>query len=86
PAGATLLARSPDWPNHAFRIGAAAYGVQFHPDCRPDMMAKWFALSPETTSRPGAQPLEAQLAAARIHDGAMSRWLDGFLDRWLVAA
>jgi GMP synthase (glutamine-hydrolysing) len=82
PDGAIALARSADFPNHAFRLGRDAYGVQFHPDCRPDMMPTWFALSPETTSRPGTQPLAEQLATAQTHDPAMSRWLDGFLDRW----
>jgi len=81
PNGAVALASSPDYPNHAFRIGDHAYGVQFYPDCRPDMIPAWFALAPETTSRPGAQPLAEQLAAAKRHDG-MSRWLDRFLDRW----
>jgi GMP synthase (glutamine-hydrolysing) len=84
PAGAVALARSEQWPNHAFRIGESAYGVQFHPDCRPDMMPKWFSLASETTSRPGAQPLAEQLEAAKIHDPAMSRWLDTFLDRWPI--
>jgi GMP synthase (glutamine-hydrolysing) len=86
PAGATLLARSPLYPNHAFRLGAQAYGVQFHPDCRPDMMARWHALSPETTSRPGAQPLAEQLALAATRDPPMARWLDRFLEGWPVAA
>lgn len=82
PEGAVALARSEHYPNHAFRIGESAYGVQFHPDCRPDMMATWHALSPETTSRPGAQPLAEQLALAKIYDAPMSRWLDNFLGRW----
>jgi GMP synthase (glutamine-hydrolysing) len=86
PAGAVALARSPDFPLHAFCLGDAAYGIQFHPDCRPDMIESWFALSPETTSRPGAQTLDEQLAAARLHDPAMARWLDRFLDRWPGAA
>jgi GMP synthase (glutamine-hydrolysing) len=30
PAGATLLASSERYPNQVFRMGAAAYGVQFH--------------------------------------------------------
>jgi GMP synthase (glutamine-hydrolysing) len=32
PAGATLLGGSPQDPHHAWRIGANAWGVQFHPE------------------------------------------------------
>jgi GMP synthase (glutamine-hydrolysing) len=32
PPGAVRLARNDFEPNHAFRIGAAAWGVQFHPE------------------------------------------------------
>jgi GMP synthase (glutamine-hydrolysing) len=82
PDGAVALAASPDYPNHAFRLGANAYGVQFHPDCRPDMIRGWVAYSPETTAMPGAQTLPEQLASAAAHDAGMSRWLDRFLERW----
>ncbi|HZS85369.1 MAG TPA: gamma-glutamyl-gamma-aminobutyrate hydrolase family protein [Stellaceae bacterium] len=85
PAGAAALARSPLYPNHAFRIGRHAYGLQFHPDCRPDLMARWCALSPETLARPGAQSLAEQLGLAATLDPPMSRWLDRFLDLWLGA-
>jgi GMP synthase (glutamine-hydrolysing) len=82
PRGAVALAHSERFPNHAFRIGESAYGLQFHPDCRPDMMAHWFTTWPETTMRPGVQPLAEQLAAAERYDPRMARWLDRFLEIW----
>lgn len=41
PEGATLLASSPACRNQAFRLGAATYGIQFHPEVTPEMIADW---------------------------------------------
>ena len=41
PAGATLLASSPAYPNQAFRFGDRAYGVQFHVEVSEPMAAEW---------------------------------------------
>jgi GMP synthase (glutamine-hydrolysing) len=38
PAGATRLAANAYEPNHAFRVGDWAYGVQFHPEYNADIM------------------------------------------------
>ena len=38
PPGAVRLARSPADTNHAFRIGACAWGVQFHPERTAEAM------------------------------------------------
>ncbi len=38
PPGATRLAANRHEPNHAFRLGARAWGVQFHPEFTPDIM------------------------------------------------
>jgi len=43
PAGAVLLCASTDYPHQAFRIGEAAWGVQFHPECDTAMIADWAA-------------------------------------------
>ena len=45
PAGATLLALSSDCPAQVFRLGAHAYGVQFHPEVDPDIVGCWERLS-----------------------------------------
>jgi GMP synthase (glutamine-hydrolysing) len=41
PPGAVHLAASPACPNQAFRCGESIYGVQFHPEMTPEMMAEW---------------------------------------------
>ena len=41
PAGAKLLATSSLTRNQAFRIGESAYGLQFHPEVKPEMIAQW---------------------------------------------
>jgi GMP synthase-like glutamine amidotransferase len=43
PLGATLLAASTFYPHQAFRLGSRAWGVQFHPECDRDMIARWVA-------------------------------------------
>jgi GMP synthase (glutamine-hydrolysing) len=41
PDGATRLAGSPAYPNQAFRVGADAYGVQFHLEVSPALAREW---------------------------------------------
>jgi GMP synthase-like glutamine amidotransferase len=41
PEGAVLLASSPAYPHQAFRLGAAAWGVQGHPEVTGDIAASW---------------------------------------------
>lgn len=41
PAGATWLAASRMYPYQAFRVGEAAWGVQFHPEASPATMHAW---------------------------------------------
>ena len=45
PPGATLLAVSPACPAQAFRLGAFAYGVQFHPEVDRAIVGSWDELS-----------------------------------------
>lgn len=41
PHGATLLAASTRYPHQAFRLGDRAWGLQFHIECDPAMIADW---------------------------------------------
>ncbi|WP_423463126.1 type 1 glutamine amidotransferase [Promicromonospora sp. MS192] len=41
PPSATLLVSSGRCPVQAFRVGDAAWGLQFHPEARPDRVATW---------------------------------------------
>lgn len=64
PAGARHLATGDEVANQAFRIGRAAYGLQFHFEAGRDVVADWTRQFPEATERmrPGwgvAHPAEA---------------------------
>ena len=48
PEGAVRLASSAACANQAFRYGRRAYGLQFHPEVSPEMLANWFANSSGT--------------------------------------
>lgn len=41
PPGATLLASSAAYPHQAFRLGAWAWGLQFHPEATPGIVRRW---------------------------------------------
>lgn len=66
PHGAVLLAASTRYANQAFRIGEAAWGLQFHIECDPDMVATWAASDRAALADLGlvADDLIAQTAAA----------------------
>lgn len=84
PRGAELLATGDVFPNQAFRYGAHAYGLQFHPEVTRDMMSRWTVRGAHMFDRPGAQPGEAHLDGWSRYDSAVCRWLDVFLDTWLA--
>jgi GMP synthase (glutamine-hydrolysing) len=87
PDGAARLAGSPAYPNQAFRVGTAAYGVQFHLEVSPGLAREWagvpaYAESLERGLGPGAlERLLAELEASAhgvLSDGRrlFERWLD----------
>ena len=41
PPGATLLASSAVYPVQAFQVGEVAWGLQFHVEATPDLVAEW---------------------------------------------
>ena len=83
PQSCTLLARGGDaFENQAFKYGANAFGVQFHPEVTPSTMVKWTTFANEK-SLPGAQPVSDLLAQQERNEPAIRRWLDQFIDRWL---
>ncbi len=89
PAGAELLATGGDtFYNQAFRYGENAYGIQFHPEMYPKTMERW--ITSETggpqLGLPGAQTADEQRAQAPVHNPAMRRWLDAFVNSWLGPA
>ena len=71
PVPATLLARSRGDPHQAFRVGALAWGVQFHPEFDTDVIRGYLEARREILRREGRDP-EALLAEVRESAGAGS--------------
>jgi GMP synthase (glutamine-hydrolysing) len=69
PSGAVRLARSEACPNQAFRWGAAVYGLQFHPEMTPAMVAEWSrdAALPEWSETPASCTQLARLCEKLVH-------------------
>ena len=83
PKGATRLAYTEAFPQQAFRYGAKAYGLQFHPEATRATLARWIGRRPpERYLLKGTHPPERQLADHASYDAALRIWFDGFLTRW----
>lgn len=68
PRGAVLLASSGLYPHQAFRLGARAWGVQFHPEVTPEMVDRFVAAGgAESAAFGGAEGGERMRAEARRH-------------------
>ncbi len=57
PEGAEVLAESPDGSPQALRLGEAAWSVQFHPECSPEVFATW------GQGEPAGSPVRDEIAA-----------------------
>ncbi len=67
PAGAVVLARSAAYPVQAFRLGARAHGVQFHPEVGIREVAAWVREAPaEAALAAGGAGGLLAAAAARL--------------------
>ncbi|QKE83026.1 type 1 glutamine amidotransferase [Arthrobacter sp. NEB 688] len=62
PAGAVHLATSATCPHQAFRVGAAAWGVQFHPEASADRLERW---DPERVAADGFDLAALRSAAGK---------------------
>lgn len=56
PPGAVRLAENAADPNHAFRVGERAWGVQFHPEFDADVMAAYLSARREIIRSEGLDP------------------------------
>jgi len=63
PGGVELLRRTGVGAD-AFRVGEAAWGVQFHPELDGDMLDGWYASYPETLRHASVREAEARAADA----------------------
>jgi GMP synthase (glutamine-hydrolysing) len=86
PRDAVLLAEGDDFPHQAFSYGEAAFGIQFHPEVTLAMMHRWTVRASHRFALPGAQNRAQHLSHRLVHDGAVARWLESFLTRWLASS
>jgi GMP synthase (glutamine-hydrolysing) len=80
PPDATLLARSAACPAQAFRLGARAYGVQFHPEVDCAIVGCW-----ERMSQPALDLLPGFRSAQTAFDAASQAILTNFISLALAA-
>lgn len=75
PDGAVLLASSDTTVHQAYRVGRHAYGLQFHMEVTPDLLAEWLEQPAvrQQASQAG-ESLETLLELSREHDKRLS-WL-----------
>jgi len=64
PEGAVALAYNNHEPHHAFRIGAHAWGVQFHPEFSGDVMRDYIDMYAEKVTDPDGKLIEVTETAA----------------------
>ncbi len=74
PPGATLLAGSPAYPHQAFRVGERAWGLQFHVETTPEMVAGWAANDAAALREAGVDPAEAEHGAAALTAALEATW------------
>jgi GMP synthase (glutamine-hydrolysing) len=89
PEGGVLLASSPPYPHQAFRVGRAAYAVQFHVEVTEAMGDEWAAVPAyaEYADRvlgPGGS--ERLLAEFRVSSPLMQQHARGMFERWCELA
>jgi GMP synthase-like glutamine amidotransferase len=64
PDEAVLIA-SGDGDPQVFRLGSAAWGIQFHPEPSLEVLAGWFADDPQTVARGPGHGIDELLAESR---------------------
>ncbi|MER7499914.1 type 1 glutamine amidotransferase [Nonomuraea pusilla] len=68
PGGAVPLVTGSPYPNQAYRLGEAAWGVQFHPEATPEIFVSWT----RDSGLDAAEELNAAVKAAE--DALVATW------------
>lgn len=74
PAGAVLLAASTHYPHQAFRLGPAAWGLQFHIEADPAMLRERVAEDADSLQRLGRDPDGVVAAYDAVLDQVTEVW------------
>ncbi|MEM6713105.1 MAG: glutamine amidotransferase [Pseudomonadota bacterium] len=86
PDGATRLATADSrFPEQAYQVGPAAFGLQFHPELTMAMTYRWTVKGAERMACPGAQPRRAHIEGRLRYDAAVDVFLERLLDVWLAS-
>ncbi|MFC0866067.1 type 1 glutamine amidotransferase [Sphaerimonospora cavernae] len=85
PPGAVPLLFCPDFPNQAYRLGPAAWGVQFHPEVLLESTERWARSGAGQLTELGmdASVMLAEIAAA---EPALRELWGRIADRWIDLA
>ncbi len=83
PTGATLTARGEVFEQQAFHMSDHVFGVQFHPEVDPAVLALWHE---RNKTRPvnvlTEEERQVMMREAHQHDASITEWLDGVLRNW----
>jgi GMP synthase-like glutamine amidotransferase len=74
PVGAVLLAASTNYPHQAFRLGDAAWGLQFHIECDIEMLVAWASDNLDVLAELGQDPIELLEACDAVLDDVEEVW------------
>jgi GMP synthase (glutamine-hydrolysing) len=70
PAGAVLVGTARPYPHQAFRLGATAWGVQYHPEVTADDFDGWMREDADAVAAAGLDPLDVA-RSVRAADAAL---------------
>lgn len=73
PPNSVLLASATRYPNQAFRVGRAAYGLQFHIETTTDTVLAWAESDPDTAEFAAPGALDAE-RLDRLHADIEETW------------
>lgn len=79
PPGAIWLAESEACRNQAFRFGTNVYGLQFHLEVTPDMIAEWCAAD-SSGELPAIDPLYKAARLRELSSLIFGRWIRAVLE------
>ncbi len=74
PHGATLLASSPVYAHQAFRVGRHVYGLQFHIETTPEIVAEWAERDVVGVAASGLDRETICARAAAVHPDLEEVW------------
>jgi GMP synthase (glutamine-hydrolysing) len=74
PRGATLLASNPFYAHQAFRVGRHVYGLQFHIETTPEIVAQWAEQDTVGVAASGLDRETICARAAAVHPDLEEAW------------